>query len=170
MTQEIRKRVEYSPDPAILAKQVGDLARDLLKIRDAAVARDGSAGELLAALDVGGHDVQKVQTLGFGDAPHEARIVNGLLTVDWRLGPLAEVLLTENVTAVQFLDPPGIGIQRLRVKQDSAGGRTMAGYPANVTWPAGAPPAITVAVDAVDRLDWVYDATTYDGRFDQNLS
>lgn len=71
--------------------------------------------------------------------------------------------LGANVT-LTFTNPQGPSSFIIKVIQDATGGRTIA-WPATVKWPAGSPPTLTVAANAVDLIGFYFDGTNYHGTF-----
>lgn len=166
---QLRKRVRFDGErPEELAKQVGELARDALRVSDAALARDGSTGPLLATLDADDHDFDNVGVITHGAAPLEAKAnASALLILDWRDAQFQQVELTANVTQVQLIAPSGIGMLRVVVRQDATGGRTVAGWDSEVLWPGGTAPTISAGASAIDLLEFFWDGTNYLGSFRQ---
>lgn len=163
MTFQIRKRVRFSSEAEQIAPQTGELARDLLRLSRAVLARDGSSGGLLATLDAATQAIVGLLTATFGDAPVDVRSVSGAAKFDWNEGQKQEILLVESLTSVQFVDPPGIGNFMLKIQQDTTGGRAIGGWPSNLKWPAGTVPVITAGADAIDVLAFYFDGTNYYG-------
>jgi hypothetical protein len=169
MVFELRKTVEFAKSLPELAEQVGQLARDLLAGLEEAVSLDGSSGPLIDTFDAGLQEIVNVLTLTHATEPQDARIAEGLLTVDWNAGQVAEIVLRGNASAVQFVDPPGGGRFVLYVTQDTAG-NTIGGWQETIDWPAGGAPVITAAAGSRDKLVFDFDGTRYSGEFRQDYS
>ena len=168
---EIRKRVQFSADPIVLAPQVSDLARDVIRAGRESVALDGSNGPLTAPLDAGDHAIENAVTVTHGAEPAEATPNEAAtLVVDWGEGQHASVILAANALGVQFVEPPGVGRFVLYVSQDPTGGYTVAGWDDAIIWEGGTAPVITAAADAQDKLVFDFDGAFFWGEFRQNYS
>ena len=88
-------------------------------------------------------------------------ISSGTLTLDFETGNAFEVVLTQNVTSLQLVNPPASGRAgscSLIVRQDGTGGRALA-WPTSVKWAGGIAPSITGAANGVD----IFALVTRDG-------
>ena len=165
MTRQIRKRIAFSDAPRELAQQVGDLSLAVLDLFRSSVALDGTNGPLVAALDCGAMDVVNARTVTYGDEPEEADVsTGGLLVIDWQAAQAYSVTLSQNVVAVQFTDPPGVGEFHLIVRQDATGGRTVAGWENAIKWPNATPPVVTATASKRDVFSFLYDGRRYYGQ------
>ena len=171
MVFELRKTVEFAKSLPELAEQVGQLARDVLDGLATNVALDGSSGPLIDTFDAGLQEIVNVLTLTHATEPQDPRIdAEGLLTVDWNAGQVAELVLRGNASAVQFVDPPGAGRFVLYVTQDTAG-NTIGGWQETVDWPGGGvAPVITAGAGSRDKLVFDFDGSRYSGEFLQDYS
>lgn len=88
-------------------------------------------------------DVERNILIGGGasyDALYDNGDVNGAITIDWLAnGNVQKMTLTGNVTSLAFTNPPGPCNCRLWIHQDGTGGRTIAGWDADVDWGGSAP-------------------------------
>jgi hypothetical protein len=88
--------------------------------------------------------------------------VDGLLTLDVAAAATVHVLLDKDVTEIAFDNwPTSAEGQRFVVyfQQDGAGGHVVLAWPANILWPAGTVPQLTLSAGAIDSV--VFD--TFDG-------
>lgn len=70
---------------------------------------------------------------------------SGILSIDFNLGSVAEVTLTEDISSMSFTNPPvsgRSGLITLILKQDNIGFRSVT-FPTSVKWSLGSPPTIT---------------------------
>lgn len=92
----------------------------------------------------------------------------GAVTVDWNYGQKQRLTLSENVTSITFVEPPGIGNFMLKIIQDSTP-RTVTGWAGSVLWPGGTDPTISVGSGAIDLLAFYYDGTNWFAVASQNF-
>lgn len=170
MVFELRKTVEFAKSLPELAEQVGQLARDLLGGLETMAALDGSNGPLVDSFNAGLQQIVNALTVTHAAEPQDARVsALGLLEVDWNAGQVAEVVLRDNASAVQFVDPPGAGRFVLYVTQDTAG-NTIGGWQETIDWPGGVAPVITAGAGARDKIVFDFDGSRYSGEFRQDYS
>lgn len=78
------------------------------------------------------------------------------VTFDFETGNHKYVSLTTNITGITLSHPPAAGRAGMMIitfEQDGVGGRTVAGWPASVFWPNGAPaPTITATASKTDMI------------------
>ena len=93
-------------------------------------------------------------TINTAEVVSALSISAGAVTINLALGNMFTLTLTSNVTSVAFTNVPAAGKGQaiaIEVKQDATGGRTVAGWPASVTWSGGtyAPTATANAIDEI---------------------
>lgn len=99
--------------------------------------------------------------------PPELAIDAGSLEIDWVASRNYVLVLSENVTSVEFADPADHGWHVLIVQQSAA--FTVSGWPSSVAWfGGGTAPTITATADRVDMIELFWDGATYYGRVTQN--
>lgn len=91
--------------------------------------------------------------------------------IDWSAGNVQTLDIDDNVTTITFAAPPATAVLRLIVRQ-TVGGKTLAGWPSSVKWPAGSAPSVTLAPGKADILEFIYDpsASVYLGSIIKNYS
>lgn len=86
-------------------------------------------------------------------------------TINWTNGQKQTLTLTDDVT-LTIADAEGSGNFLLKVVQDNVGGRDIT-WPANVKWPSGTKPAISIGEPGialrVSIISLFYDGTDYHG-------
>ena len=93
----------------------------------------------------------------FAETSPAASSASGVLTLDFETGSVFEVVLSENVSSLDLINPPlsgRAGACTLILRQDGTGGRTLA-WPGTVRWPGGTEPTISAAPNAVDVISLV---------------
>jgi hypothetical protein len=88
---------------------------------------------------------------------------SGTYTVDFSAGHMTRITLDGDMT---FTLSNAFDGQKhvLQIKQDGTGGHDVT-WPANVRWPGSTEPTLTTAADAIDYIEFIYDAADdeYDG-------
>jgi hypothetical protein len=98
----------------------------------------------------------------------------GAVTINLALGNMFTLTLNQNITSISITNPPSAGKGQgfvIEVKQDATGGRTVAGWPAAVTW-VGGTYAPTSTANAVDEVSFrTYDqGTKYRGTYSKGYA
>jgi hypothetical protein len=140
---------------AVTSAELEDGAVTSAKIAAAAVGAD----QLEAGIPIDMQDavLHSPELRDFAETSPLAAIASGVLSLDFETGSVFEVVLTENVGALNLLNPPlagRAGACTLILRQDGTGGRTLA-WPGTVRWPGGAAPTITAAPNAVDVISLI---------------
>lgn len=81
-------------------------------------------------------------------------ISTGVLTLDMTNGNVFDVVLDENVTTVNFNNPPAsgkVGNLSLFLKQDATGGYSIV-WPSSVKWASGTAPTLSTSANMLDIL------------------
>jgi len=76
--------------------------------------------------------------------------------IDWTNSRFHKLVLDVNAT-LTFIAPVGADGLVLEVKQEAAGGGNTITWPSNVSWPGGIAPVLTIAVNSIDMIVFVYD-------------
>lgn len=113
--------------------------------------------------------LDRTQTLTFGATPQTQTVSTAVLAIDWSAGQKHNITLGVNVTSVTFTAPQGTGNFMLLIRQDSTGGRTVAGWPSAVKWGGSSVPVITAAASAIDVVAFYYDGANYWGIISQGF-
>lgn len=100
-------------------------------------------------------------------------ITAGAITIDLSLGNYFTLSLTSNITSITFTNAPASGRAEsicLEISQDVTGGRTIAGWPAAVTWSGGAyTPTSTASASDLVTLSTLTQGTKYRGTYLKNF-
>jgi hypothetical protein len=105
--------------------------------------------------------------LNFAQLNSSVQTLTDAGTITWNVanGNNAIVNLGGAGRTVSISNPVAGQLYRLRVKQDSTGGRTITNWPANTLWPSGAAPVLTSAGNSIDLVTLYYDGTNYYGDY-----
>ena len=142
-------------DAAVIGAKLADGAVTAAKIAPAAVGADQLADGI--PIDMQDAVLRSPELRDFAETSPAATIASGVLTLDFEAGSVFEVAMTQNVSALNLVNPPlsgRAGACTLILRQDGTGGRTLA-WPGAVRWPGGLPPTITAAPNAVDVISLV---------------
>jgi hypothetical protein len=92
----------------------------------------------------------------------------GALAINWNSGNVQLVTLNDDPT-ITFSNPQSGGRYVLILKQDGAGSHAVT-WPAEVLWPGGTEPTLTITGNKVDIITFVYDGVSgkYYGGYSQN--
>lgn len=97
----------------------------------------------------------------------QTRAAAGTLNVNYELGSYVTITMGQNITTLNFVNPPTteVGVFRLKFVQDGTGGWT-APF-AGILFAGGAAPSLSTAADAIDFVDvWTDDGgTTWYGAY-----
>jgi hypothetical protein len=129
-----------------------------LAAKDVVDAGDIAAGALDGMpIDMQDQQLTRPELKDFSETSTTPAVSAGALTLDLETGNVFEVTLNEDVTTLALANPPAAGRAgscTLILRQDATGGRTLA-WPGSIRWPAGNPPAISVAANAADVFAFV---------------
>ena len=108
-------------------------------------------------------------TISTAEVVSALSISAGAVTINLALGNMFTLTLSSNVTSISFTNVPAAGKGQaiaIEIKQDATGGRTIAGWPASVTWSGGAYTP-TATANAIDEVTFrTYDqGTKYRGTY-----
>lgn len=129
-----------------------DLRSNLLAAKAEIEALQAAKLENGDPIDMQDAVLSRAEFRDFSETSPAPAIAAGSLTLDLETGNVFEVTLTEDVTALNLVNPPAAGRAgslALIVRQDAVGGRTVT-WPGSVLWPAGAAPVVSAAALAVD--------------------
>lgn len=143
--------------PAVKA----DLRANLQAAKEEIEALQAGKLEAGAPIDMEGEVLSRAELRGFSETLVTPVVAGGALVLDLAQGNVFEVVLTADVTAMSFANPPAAGragVVSLILRQDASGGRTLA-WPAGVRWPGGVAPVVSAAAQALD----LYGFVTRDG-------
>lgn len=90
-------------------------------------------------------------------------------SIDWGADGPRQAITLDNSPVLTFAAPAGVPSLFLRVIQDATGSWTVT-WPGTVQWPAGTPPTLSTAPNAVDLLAFYFDGTNYLGGFAGDFS
>lgn len=76
--------------------------------------------------------------------------------IDWSTSRFHKLVLDVALT-ITFTVPDGADGLVLEVKQEAVGGGNTITWPANVKWPGGVAPVLSIAVDSIDVIVFIYD-------------
>jgi hypothetical protein len=144
---------------AVTEAKIADGAVTAAKIANGAVG----AGKLQPGIPIDMQDalLKSPELREYSETSPTPAISSGTLSLDFESGNAFQVVLTQNVTSLQLLNPPAagrVGSCSLILRQDGTGGRTLA-WPVSVKWAGGVVPTITTAAHGVD----VFGLITRDG-------
>lgn len=87
-------------------------------------------------------------------------------TIDWKAGNNHVVLLSTGAAPCVFTFTAPVSYAHLTIKlTQDAGGNFTVTWPAEVKWPGGTPPTLSVAAGAIDVITLYYDGSTYFGSY-----
>jgi len=81
----------------------------------------------------------------------------GAATIDWNAGNEHYLLLNAAPVTLTFSNPKGGGRYVLLLQQDGTGSRTVS-WPANVVWPGGVTPTLTLGANQSDLFTFLFSA------------
>lgn len=116
-------------------------------------------GALTQALDGNDQDIHSIKTATFEQVVDNGNSGSGQ-TIDWGVGSLQKITLTDSPVALTFTAPVGVGRFQLIVYQDGTGSR-LVNWPASVKWAGSAAFALSSTPNAFDVITFVYDGTDY---------
>ena len=138
--------------------ETNDLVKFTFKKSNGSTATYSPTSSSGSTIDMSNNVLKNVKTVTFY-GEYDNGSSGTAKTIDFGNGQNQKVTLTGNCTFT-FTAPLGVGTFKLKLIQDTTGGRSIT-WPSTVKWPGGITPTPTSTASAIDIISIYYDGTNY---------